>query len=70
MNTLTQTQKTEPAASQFQQERETVERLSAGRAQIEAELSKVIVGQKVVIDLFLIALFAGGHFTDKLCGEV
>jgi MoxR-like ATPase len=61
MNTLTQTQTTEPAASQFQQERETVERLTAGRAQIEAELSKVIVGQKDVIEQILIALFAGGH---------
>ena len=61
MNTLTQTQTTEPAASQFQQERETVERLTAGRAQVEAELSKVIVGQKDVIEQILIALFAGGH---------
>src|SRR5512135_3316036 len=42
-------------------ERETVERLAAGRAQIEAELSKVIVGQKEVIEQILIALFAGGH---------
>src|SRR6516162_727002 len=61
MNTLTQTQTTEPAASQFQKERDTVERLTAGRAQIEAELSKAIVGQKDVIDQILIALFAGGH---------
>src|SRR5512147_3048541 len=42
-------------------ERETVERLAGGRAQIEAELSKVIVGQKDVIEQILIALFAGGH---------
>jgi MoxR-like ATPase len=42
-------------------ERETVERLAAGRAQIEAELGKVIVGQKDVIEQLLIALFAGGH---------
>jgi MoxR-like ATPase len=42
-------------------ERETVERLTAGRAQIEAELGKVIVGQKDVIEQLLIALFAGGH---------
>ena len=38
-----------------------MERLTAGRAQIEAELSKVIVGQKDVIEQILIALFAGGH---------
>jgi len=42
-------------------ERETVERLTAGRAQIESELAKVIVGQKEVIEQILIALFAGGH---------
>src|SRR5205823_2222877 len=38
-----------------------VERLTAGRAQIESELAKVIVGQKEVIEQILIALFAGGH---------
>jgi MoxR-like ATPase len=42
-------------------EREAVERLIAGRAQIEAELSKVIIGQKAVVEHILIALFAGGH---------
>jgi MoxR-like ATPase len=42
-------------------ERETVERLTAGRARIEAELAKVIVGQREVIEQLLIALFAGGH---------
>jgi len=42
-------------------ERETVERLTAGRVQIESELAKVIVGQKEVIEQILIALFAGGH---------
>jgi MoxR-like ATPase len=42
-------------------QRETVERLATGRTQIEAELSKVIVGQKEVIEQILIALFAGGH---------
>src|SRR5215831_1743211 len=60
MNTLTQTQTPGPAVS-LEQERETFERLTAGRAQIEAELSKVIVGQKEVIEQILIALFAGGH---------
>jgi MoxR-like ATPase len=61
MNTLTQTQTTGPAVSPLEQERETFERLTAGRVQIEAELSKVIVGQKDVIEQILIALFAGGH---------
>src|SRR5580693_7706629 len=42
-------------------DRQAVERLIAGRAQIEAELAKVIVGQKDVIEQILIALFAGGH---------
>src|SRR6266705_1471717 len=41
--------------------RAAVERLIAGRARIEAELAKVIVGQKEVIEQILIALFAGGH---------
>jgi len=43
------------------EEREAVERLAAGRALIEAELGKAIVGQKEVIEQILIALFAGGH---------
>src|SRR4026209_3065654 len=42
-------------------EQQLVEQLVAGHAQIQAELSKVIVGQKEVIDQILIALFAGGH---------
>jgi MoxR-like ATPase len=42
-------------------EREAVERLVAGRARIESELAKVIVGQREVIEQILIALFAGGH---------
>ena len=42
-------------------DRETFERLVNGRAQIEAELGKVIVGQQEVIEQILLALFAGGH---------
>jgi MoxR-like ATPase len=42
-------------------DREAIERLITGRAQIETELAKVIVGQKEVIEQILIALFAGGH---------
>ncbi len=45
----------------FAAERETAERLIAGRARIEAELGKVIVGQKDVIEQIMIALLAGGH---------
>jgi MoxR-like ATPase len=62
MNTLEEPKVEEivpPTANQAQ--RETVERLTAGRAQIEAELAKVIVGQHDVIEQILIALFAGGH---------
>jgi len=40
---------------------QAVEKLIAGRAQIETELAKVIVGQKEVIEQILIALFSGGH---------
>ena len=42
-------------------EKEAVEQIIAGRARIETELAKVIVGQKEVIEQLLIALFAGGH---------
>src|SRR2546422_5219270 len=42
-------------------EKQLVEQIISGRSRIEAELAKVIVGQKEVIDQILIALFAGGH---------
>src|SRR5215210_7451735 len=42
-------------------ERELVEKIARGRASIETELKKVIVGQKDVIEQILIALFSGGH---------
>lgn len=45
----------------YQQEQETVELIRSSRAKIDAELSKVIVGQKEVIEQLLICLFAGGH---------
>jgi MoxR-like ATPase len=62
MDTLIETQPEAAAAVTSRQiERETVERLTTGRTQIEAELAKVIVGQKDVIEQILIALFAGGH---------
>ena len=40
---------------------ETVERLAAARRDIEREMAKRIVGQKDVIELLLVALFARGH---------
>jgi MoxR-like ATPase len=48
-------------ADSFTTERETAERLIAGRARIEAELAKVIIGQREVIEQIMIALLAGGH---------
>src|SRR5881628_514327 len=42
-------------------EKELVEQFTAGRDRIQAELAKVIVGQKDVIEQILIALFSGGH---------
>ena len=38
-----------------------IEQIVSGRARIEQELAKVIVGQQEVIEQILIALFAGGH---------
>jgi len=61
MNTLEEPTPEPAVAPVTPSERETVERLATGRAQIEAELGKVIVGQKEVIEQLLIALFAGGH---------
>lgn len=45
----------------YAQERATAEKLLAGRTRLEAELAKVIVGQRDVIDQILLALLAGGH---------
>src|SRR5260221_1932118 len=42
-------------------DKQAVEQIIKGRAQIAAELSKVIIGQYEVIEELLIALFAGGH---------
>src|SRR5450432_689534 len=47
--------------STFVADRETAERLLAGKARIDAELAKVIVGQREVIEQIMIALLAGGH---------
>ncbi len=60
---IPESQASPPAAPvpPFAAERDTAERLLAGRARIEAELAKVIVGQRDVIEQILLALLAGGH---------
>ncbi len=45
----------------YEIEKQVVEQIRAGRDSIDAELSKVIVGQKEVILELLIGLFGGGH---------
>src|SRR3990170_1151347 len=42
-------------------EQQVVEQIRHSRSQIDAELEKVIVGQKEVIEQLLITLFSGGH---------
>src|SRR5438093_12920686 len=48
---------TEPQSA----EKQIVDQILSGRARIQTELGKVIVGQIDVIEQLLIALFAGGH---------
>jgi MoxR-like ATPase len=45
----------------FKLEQKVVEQIRGSRAQIDRELSKVIVGQADVVEQLLISLFAGGH---------
>jgi MoxR-like ATPase len=61
MNASAEPNSPSPVSPNLQEEYAAVERLTAGRAQILAELSKAIVGQKEIIEQILIALFAGGH---------
>src|SRR6266403_5837921 len=61
MNTLEEPKADEIIPESHQPDRETVARLTLGRDQILAELSKVIVGQQQVIEQILITLLAGGH---------
>ncbi|MGO8700634.1 MAG: AAA family ATPase [Limisphaerales bacterium] len=61
MNAPTETNPPAADTPNLREEYEAVERLTAGRTQILAELSKAIVGQKEIIEQILIALFAGGH---------
>jgi len=51
----------ETETATYQADAQAVEKLITGRARVETELAKVIVGQKEVIEQILIALFAGGH---------
>jgi MoxR-like ATPase len=51
----------EPTTESQKNDAQAVEKLLAGRAKIETELAKAIVGQKDVINQILIALFSGGH---------
>src|SRR5580700_771299 len=61
MNASAANLSTEPAVNVLEEQRAAVERLAAGRARIETELGKAIVGQREVIEQILLALFAGGH---------
>src|SRR5580692_4452803 len=61
MNTAPENPSTAAVADPLHEDRQAVERLSAGRVRIEAELGKAIVGQHEVIEQILLALFAGGH---------
>jgi MoxR-like ATPase len=45
----------------YEMEQQVVEQIRQSRSQIDAELEKVIVGQKEVIEQLLITLFSGGH---------
>ncbi len=45
----------------YEAEQKAVEHLIASRSRIHAELAKVIVGQKEIIEELLICLFSGGH---------
>jgi MoxR-like ATPase len=61
MNATIENPPVEAVPNSLDEERAAVERLTTGRARIETELGKVIVGQKEVIEQILLALFAGGH---------
>jgi len=45
----------------YEVQQQVVERIRNSRDQIDSELSKVIIGQKDVIEQLLICLFSGGH---------
>jgi len=45
----------------YEQEQAAVAQIRSGKARVDAELSKVIVGQKEAVEQLMLALFAGGH---------
>jgi MoxR-like ATPase len=45
----------------YEEEKNAVEQLRTGKSRVDAELSKVIVGQREAVEQLLIALFSGGH---------
>ena len=45
----------------YELEQQVVEQIRESRNRIDAELSKVIVGQKAAVNQLLLSLFAGGH---------
>jgi MoxR-like ATPase len=47
--------------SKYETEKKAVEQLRAARERINVELSKVMVGQREVVEQLLYALFSGGH---------
>jgi MoxR-like ATPase len=51
----------ETAIDTYTADAQAVEKLVTGRARVETELAKVIVGQKEVVEQILLALFSGGH---------
>jgi MoxR-like ATPase len=51
----------ETPATSSASEQQLVEQIINGRTKLYGELSKVIIGQKEIIEELLIALFAGGH---------
>src|SRR2546426_11025365 len=61
MNIIAEVNPEETIPLSHRADRETVERLTVGRDRIVAELAKVIVGQRDVIEQIMIALLAGGH---------
>jgi MoxR-like ATPase len=50
-----------PVLPTHQTDAAAFERLQSGRARVEAELAKVIVGQREVVEHILLTLIAGGH---------
>ena len=61
MSTPTTVPPAQPAKSNLPADQAAFERLQTGRTRVEAELAKVIVGQKAVVEQLLLALLSGGH---------